>query len=69
MSTETIENEIAKIDLELCMYLSKNDIPFKLTEQDVFIIETTKCTEDQKNKIIEIEEKKRPFISQLSNKQ
>ena len=66
MSTEELINESAKIDIELLRYLSKEGIPFKLTEQGVLIIESTNCTEEQKDKMLQIENKKKKLIMSRS---
>ena len=63
MNTEDKLNEIAKIDIELALYMNINSIPFKLTEENIWIIETTKCSEYQKDKLFEIENKKKQFIT------
>lgn len=67
MSIEETINELAKIDLELLMYMTKEGIPFSFGYCDIIIAETTNCTEKQKDKIIEIESKKKELYSAINN--
>lgn len=55
MTTDTTAND--KILLEQCIWLSKENIPFTLTDE-CFRVETTNCTEEQKDKLLEFESRK-----------
>ena len=65
---KNIDNELDKINIELAMYLSKEEIPFKILELasgNIFAVDITNCTEEQKDTFIGIENKKVPYLKLL----
>ena len=50
--------------LDLIRYMVKENIPFKF-DGDLFQVETTKCTDEQKNKLSELE--KAQFNNTVTN--